>query len=228
MNEAAAETQNTEGLIVYCLSHMICNTGDKADFVLLQLVWTYLQKVALSTIAQDEWEDMTGMKCPTFLETHWFSKYDVLEEISCLFPDLLAVTTRISNTKISPKNSVKLLNLILDPLTSRMLQIQLSAYVKALFPLCNLCNWLETDTMDVAFRVGERLDEFQSLFLGGNMMTLPSTNRLVMHISFVSLYSGSFTYNYTRKLYLTLILFIHTVRQLTGQSLQPPKADVDT
>ena len=75
MNEAAAETQNTERLIVHCLSHMLCNTGDKAEFILIQPVWTYLQKVfALSTVAQGEWEDVTGMKWPTFSETCWFSK----------------------------------------------------------------------------------------------------------------------------------------------------------
>ena len=45
MNAAAAAADHLERLIVYCLSHMICNAGDQASFILLELFWSYLQKI---------------------------------------------------------------------------------------------------------------------------------------------------------------------------------------
>ena len=70
MNEAAAAAGNVERLAIYCLSHMICNAGDQASFVLLELFWYYLQKIFLqSTQAQAEWFDVTGTHWPTYSET---------------------------------------------------------------------------------------------------------------------------------------------------------------
>jgi len=184
MNEAAAVAGNLERLNVYCLSHMICNAGDSASFVLLELFWSYLQKIfAQSTQAQDEWFNVTGTKWPTYSETRWFSKYDVMEKLAKYFPDLLTVITGIAKKKVSPANSSKLLNLLLDPLKSRKLKIQLSSYVETLFPLRNLCYWLETDATDVAFRVGEKIEIFKSMFPDGTMMRLASTEMLIMEVS---------------------------------------------
>ena len=126
---------------------------------------------------------MTGCSWPTHSETRWFSLYEVLEKISELFPDLLTVMTRVATKKISPANSSKLLNLLLDPLSGRKLKILLSAYVEGLKPLRDLCYWIESDATDIAFRVGERIEKFQSLFPGGTMMKLPSTEKLIMEVS---------------------------------------------
>ena len=110
-----------------------------------------------------------------------------MENIFKLFPDLLTVITRVALKGVSPANSSKLLNLLLDPLMSWKLKIQLSSYVEALFPLRNLCYWFETDATDVAFRVGERMADFENMFPGGAMMSLPSTDRLMMEVSFLSM-----------------------------------------
>ena len=108
-----------------------------------------------------------------------------MEKIFKLFPDLLSVITRVAQKNVAPTNSSKLLNLLLDPLTNWKLKIQLSLYVEAFSPLHNLCYWLETDATDVAFGVGERVTEFENMFPGGAMMSLPSTNRLTMEVSFL-------------------------------------------
>lgn len=126
---------------------------------------------------------MTGASWPTYSETRWFSLYEVLEKISDLFPDLLTVMTRVATKKISPANSSKLLNLLLDPLLGRKLKIVLAAYVEGLKPLRNLCYWIESDATDIAFRVGERIEEFKALFPDGGMMKLPKTERLIMQVS---------------------------------------------
>ena len=188
MNDCAAVVGKLQRFTVFCFAHMTCNAGDCASFVLLELFWTYLQKVfAQSTAAQDEWRDVTGFSWPTYSETRWFSLYEVLEKISDLFPDLLTVMTRVATKKISPANSSKLLNLLLDPLLGRKLKIVLAAYVEGLNPLRNLCYWIESDATDIAFRVGQRIEEFKGLFPGGSMMNLPKTNRLIMEVSSICL-----------------------------------------
>jgi plastocyanin len=192
MNDSAAVAGKHARLISFCMSHMICNAGDTASFILLELFWTYIQKVfATSQQARDEWENVVGMTWPTHSETRWFSKYDVFEKLSQVFPDLLTVMTNVVRKGISPANSTKLLNLLLDPLKSKKLAIELSAYVEVLFPLRNLCYWLERDDTDVAFRVADKMNEFQAMFPDGTMMNLPSTERLIMEVSvliFITIY----------------------------------------
>ena len=96
---------------------------------------SYLQKTfGQSTQAQDEWFDVTGATWPTYSETRWFSKYDVMEKIFRLFPDILTVITRVTKKEVSTANSSKLLKLLLDPVNKWKLQIQLSSYVEALSP----------------------------------------------------------------------------------------------
>ena len=88
-----------------------------------------------------------------------------MEIISKLFPDMLTVMTTVEMKGVSPENSTKLLNLLLDPLLSRKLKIQLAAYVEGLYPLRNLCYYLEADWSDLTFLVGgagERVSEYVS------------------------------------------------------------------
>ena len=166
------------------MSHMTCNGGNKASSLLLDLFWTYLQKVfCTSQAARDEFHKVTGMPWPTYSETRWFSKYDVLEKLSKLFPDLLAVMVEIIKKKLSPKNLKKLLDMLMDPILSWRLQIHLCAYVEALFPLRNLCYWLESDATDLPFKVAERIEKFEALFPQGRMMELPGTRALIMRVS---------------------------------------------
>ena len=44
-------------------------------------------------------------------------------------------------------------------------------------------SYLETDATDVTFKVARRVEEFTSKFPEGTMMSLPSTERLIMQVS---------------------------------------------
>ena len=100
INEAAQAAGEVERFASYCMSHLLCNAGDKAAFVLLELFWTLLQKIfSQSTQAQDIWIEVTGMSWPTYSETRWFPKYDVFEKIGKLFPDMLTVITKVTQKK---------------------------------------------------------------------------------------------------------------------------------
>ena len=87
---------------------------------------------------------------------------------------------KIVEQGISPANSMKLYDLLLDPKKSFKLKVELCAYVEGLEDLRNLCYLLEGDGTDVCFKVFGRIKAFQDLYPGGAMKTLPSTNRAIM------------------------------------------------
>lgn len=165
MNEAAREIGEIERFPMYCFSHMTCNAGDKAGFVLLTLYWKLMQKIfAQSQAAQNIWLETTGMAWPTYSETRWFSKYDVLQKISTAWGDMLTVMRQVVEDKIAPANSSKLLAILLDKPRSLMLQIELAAYVEGLQELRDLCYYLEAENTDIPFKCGDEIDKFLNSF----------------------------------------------------------------
>ena len=184
-NAVAASVGEIEWLIALCLSHCANNAGEVAGFPLLDRFWSLLQKIfSQSQGAQDTFFEVTGMEWPTHSETRWFSKYDVLEKLSKLFPDILTIMTKVVAKKLSKANAHALLNLLLDPAKKIQLEIELAAYVDGLHELRNLCYYLESDGTDVPFKCGARIDEFMDMFAGGKMKPLRSMDRLVMFVSF--------------------------------------------
>ena len=87
---------------------------------------------------------------------------------------------KIVEQGISPANSMKLCDLLLDPKKSFKLKVELCAYVEGLEDLRNLCYLLEGDGTDVCFKVFGRIKAFQDVYPDGAMKTLPSTNRVIM------------------------------------------------
>ena len=87
---------------------------------------------------------------------------------------------KIVEQGISPANSMKLCDLLLDPKKSFKLKVELCAYVEGLEDLRNLCYFLEGDGADMCFKVFGRIKAFQDLYPNGAMKTLPSTNRVIM------------------------------------------------
>ena len=114
-NDMASDAGKIERLEAMCLANCASNTGNQAQFVLLDLLWSYLQKVfSKSDMAKDIWYKVTGIRWPTFSHIRWYSKYDVFEILGKYFPDLLIVVTEVADLGISPENASKLLNLLLD------------------------------------------------------------------------------------------------------------------
>ena len=87
---------------------------------------------------------------------------------------------KIVKERISPVNSMKLCDLLLDPKKSFKLKVELFAYVAGLEDLRNLCYFLEGDGTDMCFKVFGRIKAFQDLYPGSTMKTLPSTNKVIM------------------------------------------------
>ena len=88
--------------------------------------------------------------------------------------------TKVANLGVSPKNSAKLLKLLLDETQVCHIKIQLSAYVEVLSDLRHLCTFLEGDDTDLPLHTGGCLERFTDLYSNGEMKELPSTNQLIM------------------------------------------------
>ena len=185
-HERISKTCNDINTLVWfvsnCMSHCASNAGKEAGFVLLDLFWSLLQKVfSNSDKAKDIWFERTNKSFPSYNEIRWYSKYEVLEVISDLFPDLITVMQSVVDAGLSKKNASKLLLLLLDEKKSWQLKIELSAYKEGLEDIRNLCYFLEGNGTDIPFKVGRRLDELHKEYNGGNLKKLPTTDRLIQH-----------------------------------------------
>eukprot|EP00978_Attheya_sp_CCMP212_P032771 scaffold129468_cov57-Attheya_sp.AAC.2 len=85
-----------------------------------------------------------------------------------------------------------LLNLPLDERKNLQLQVEMAAYVEALFDLENLCYYLEGDGTDLLFKVAGRIQAFKEMYPNGQMKKLPATNALVMRAIAWSTEEGAF------------------------------------
>ena len=82
---------------------------------------------------------------------------------------------KIIEEGISPANSMKLYELLVNPKKTFKIKVELCAYVEGLVDLRNLCYYLEGDGTDMCFKVFRRIKAFQDLYPNGAMKTLPST-----------------------------------------------------
>jgi hypothetical protein len=93
---------------------------------------------------------------------------------------MLAVVTKNVQDGISPRNSAKLLNPLLDECKNLQLQVEMAAYVEAMYNMRNLCYYLEGDGTDLPFKVAGRIQAFKEMYPNGQIKKLPPTKALVM------------------------------------------------
>ncbi|KAL7531433.1 LOW QUALITY PROTEIN: hypothetical protein ACHAXR_004040 [Thalassiosira sp. AJA248-18] len=185
-SQGSISSKSTKRFIAMCISHCLSNAGDQAKFVLLDLFWGLLQKVfSHSPDAKAIWKDVT--------DTAWgVSIASMMFYGTYYFPDLVTVISEVAAKGLSPRNSSKLLIILSNEVQCWQLKIELAAYVEGLFDLRNLCYWLETSRTDTPFRVGKRIDEFLSLYAGGKMKKLPSTEALIAQAINWAITTGGF------------------------------------
>lgn len=72
-----------------------------------------------------------------------------------------------------------MLQLLLDPIKSLQLKIELSAYVEGLQPLRNICYWLETDATDAPFRAYDKIEALVNQVNEDGVIQLNKTDILI-------------------------------------------------
>lgn len=169
-----AKTCNEINTLVWfvanCISHFASNAGKESGFVLLNLFWSLLQKIFLdSDKVRDMWFKQTDKSFPSYNEVRLYSKYEVLEVIADIFPDLVLVMQSVIDAGLSKKNTSKLLLLLLDEKKLWQLKIELAVYKKRIEDIRNLCYFLEGNGTDIPFKVGFWLGRLHKTYNSGNL-----------------------------------------------------------
>jgi hypothetical protein len=173
------QRQDVEWLLLLCLSHMANNAGKQTDFVLIEQFWKLLQKVfSKSENAKSIFEKVMDERWRSYSETRWYSKYEVLASLYGKWSSLPALFRRLITDDAAVTNSGKLLDMLEDRSISKMLAIELAAYIDALEPIVKFCYNLEGDGQ-LVFEAGQIIDNMYSIYPNRNLPNMPSVNRLV-------------------------------------------------
>ena len=115
---------------VVCFSHTIDNVGNHFEFKILDLFARYwISMFSHSYNARLVWRERTGQSIRTFSETRWWSKWEVLRQVSEYFGDVEPFLRE--NDEVSPANRRRLLEIFDDPQSCQDLRLELAALVDA-------------------------------------------------------------------------------------------------
>jgi hypothetical protein len=172
------EAMTVKWLLNLCLLHCTNNGGELATFPTLASLWALLQKHFVTDNAKTIWQQTTGAAWKTYADNRWFSRYDVMEELSKKFPDLERVLDILMANNYSPTNAGKLAMLISRHETCWYVKIELSAYVECLYQFRNFCYAMEGDG-DLIFSCGNRIDQLFDSYDNDSLPSMPSTEALI-------------------------------------------------
>ena len=129
---------------VVCFSHTIDNVGNHFEFKILDLfAWYWISMFSHSYNARLVWRERTGQCIHTFSETRWWSKWEVLRQVSEYFGDIEPFLRE--NDEVSPANRRRLLEIFDDPQSCQDLRLELAALVDAGVHFVNATYYLEGD-----------------------------------------------------------------------------------
>lgn len=129
---------------VVCFSHTIYNVGNHFEFKILDLFARYwISMFSHSYNARLVWRERTGQSIRTFSETRWWSKWEVLRQVSEYFGDVEPFLRE--NDEVSQANRRRLLEIFDDPQSCQDLRLELAALVDAGVHFVNATYYLEGD-----------------------------------------------------------------------------------
>ncbi|CAH3036193.1 unnamed protein product, partial [Pocillopora meandrina] len=129
---------------VVCFSHTIDHVGNHFEFKILDLFARYwISMFSHSYNARLVWRERTEQSIRTFSETRWWSKWEVLRQVSEYFGDVEPFLRE--NDEVSPANRRRLLEIFDDPQSCQDLRLELAALVDAGVNFVNATYYLEGD-----------------------------------------------------------------------------------
>ena len=163
---------------VVCFSHTIDNVGNHFEFKILDLFARYwISMFSHSYNARLVWRERTGQSIRTFSETRWWSKWEVLRQVSEYFGDVEPFLRE--NDEVSPANRRRLLEIFDDPQSCQDLRLELAALVDAGVHFVNATYYLEGDG-PLIFTCYERLSAVTRAVAVGNY---PNTTAVAREIA---------------------------------------------
>ena len=163
---------------VVCFSYTIDNVGNHFEFKILDLFARYwISMFSHSYNARLVWRERTGQSIRTFSETRWWSKWEVLRQVSEYFGDVEPFLRE--NDEVSPANRRRLLEIFDDPQSCQDLRLELAALVDAEVHFVNATYYLEGDG-PLIFTCYERLSAVTRAVAVGNY---PNTTAVAREIA---------------------------------------------
>ena len=159
---------------VVCFSQTIDNVGNHFEFKILDLFARYwISMFSHSYNARLVWRERTGQSIRTFSETRWWSKWEVLRQVSEYFGDVEPFLRE--NEEVSPANRRRLLEIFDNPQSC----LELAALVDAGVHFVNATYYLEGDG-PLIFTCYERLSAVTRVVAVGNY---PNTTAVAREIA---------------------------------------------
>lgn len=173
------DKNNVNWLLFLCMAHMTNNAGDKTSFVTLELFWKLIMKVFPSSEkAKDIFREMFESRMKNYSDIRWYCKYEILSDLCPLWKFLPNLFTKLIEEKICVGNAGKLLEMVLCPRTSRLLAIELAAYVYGLEAFVKFTHKSEGDG-ELCFKVGCQVEDLFDMYPDRGLCRMPSVDRLV-------------------------------------------------
>ena len=117
-------------LDVVCASHILNNAGQHFDFPLLQeFTRLWISLFAHSARVKLAWKARTGKAMRSHSETWWWSKWEILHQVSLYFGDVVPFLE--DNQDVSANTTQQLFAILQDPVQLSTLRLQLAATVDA-------------------------------------------------------------------------------------------------
>ena len=131
-------------LDVVCFSHTIDNVGCRFEFRVLNFFFRHwVSLFAHSYNAKLLWKEKTGQSMRSHSDTRWWSKWEILKQVSDYFGDVVPFLHE--NENLSPATRQHLLGIIDNPQDLQDLRLELGVIVDAGVYFVNATYYLEGD-----------------------------------------------------------------------------------
>ena len=146
VNDVAMRTVNVlynQIMDIGCFSHTIDHVGERMKTpVLDDFSKGWIGLFSRSPKSRLAWRTLTGLPPPSFSNTRWWSRFEVIHQVFKAFGD---VTRFLESDHMPPATSSKLLDILNDSAKNRKLKIELAITVDAMEPFVKATYVLEGD-----------------------------------------------------------------------------------
>ena len=128
---------------VGCISHTLDHVGERMNTQVLDVfVKSWIGMFSRSPKTRLAWTTQTGLPSPSYSETRWWSKFEVIRQIHDTFGD---VSSFCECSDLPTASSGKLIEILNDPPKCRKLKIELANTVDSMAPFVRTTYNLEGD-----------------------------------------------------------------------------------
>ena len=146
VNEVAMRTVRViynQVINIGCFSHTLDHVGEHMQTPILEKFFrAWISLFSRSPKTRLLWKGQTGLSCPSYSSTRWWSLFEVVNHLFCSFGDLAPF---LANEELSGSNLKKLREIMDDQPTNRKLKIEMAVTIDGMEPFVKVTYFLEGD-----------------------------------------------------------------------------------